>query len=472
VAAVQLAPEPRLPPVSPAAESLAALDRAWLRMDDPTNLMMITGVLVFDGPVDLDTLREAIARRLVPLRRFRERIVEDDGGRPVWQNAADFDLTAHVQRLVLPEPGGEPELREVVCELMSRPLPRDRPLWCFHLIDNYQGGSALMGRLHHAIGDGIALTLVLLSLADRTPTPPSHQAADSPELNPFSWLLTRGRAAIEVVRAHAEELMPEGMKLLMQPVEALARTNWWVKGLASVEALTRLTVRRPDPPTVFKGPLGVSKRAAWSRSLPLAEVKALASRLGGNLNDVLLTAVTGGLRRYLVGRGQRPEGLNFRAVVPVNLRPLERMAELGNQFGLVFLSLPVGVADPARRLAELRRRLRALKRSAEPLVAFQVLRALGTIPLALQRAAVALFATKATAVVTSVPGPCQSLYLAGRRLSSIFFWVPQAGRVGLGVSILSYAGEVRLGIATDAGLVPDPEAIVEGFYRELEAMQG
>jgi diacylglycerol O-acyltransferase / wax synthase len=157
--------------------------------------------------------------------------------------------------------------------------------------------------------------------------------------------------------------------------------------------------------------------------------------------------------------------------MPVNLRPLEKMSDLGNQFGLIFLSLPVGILDPARRLAELRRRATALKRSTEPVVVYGILRAMGLSPHAIQKLVVRIFATKATAVMTNIPGPRQTVYLAGTPIRDIFFWVPQSGRVGLGVSICSYAGHVRLGVGTDAGLVPDPEEIVKGFHEELAELK-
>jgi len=147
------------------------------------------------------------------------------------------------------------------------------------------------------------------------------------------------------------------------------------------------------------------------------------------------------------------------------------MAQLGNRFGLVFLSLPVGIADPLERIAEVRRRMRQLKRSAEPVVTYGILTAMGRSPKLVQQAVVKLIASKTTAVLTSVPGPQQPLYLAGRRIRDVFFWVPQAGRVGLGLSICSYAGQVRLGVATDAGLVPDPERIVEGFHEEFDDLR-
>jgi hypothetical protein len=157
--------------------------------------------------------------------------------------------------------------------------------------------------------------------------------------------------------------------------------------------------------------------------------------------------------------------------MPVSLRPLEEMANLGNRFGLVFLRLPVGIADPHRRLETLRERTSALKRSTEPLVVLTLLKAMGALPEWVHRAMLAIFQTKATAVFTNVPGPRQKLWFAGRAVRDFYFWVPQAGRLGLGLSILSYDGGVRMGVATDAGLVPDPQRIVDGFHAEFEALQ-
>jgi hypothetical protein len=132
----------------------------------------------------------------------------------------------------------------------------------------------------------------------------------------------------------------------------------------------------------------------------------------------------------------------------------------------------VGIDDAVERLAELRRRAQALKRSAEPVVVYAILKLMGMMPLVMQQMVVKIFATKATAVMTNVPGPREELYLGGRAIRELFFWVPQSGRLGLGISIISYAGHVRLGLASDAGLVPDPEVVVAGFHEEFEELRG
>jgi WS/DGAT/MGAT family acyltransferase len=232
----------------------------------------------------------------------------------------------------------------------------------------------------------------------------------------------------------------------------------------------RLALLWPDPKTPFKGELGVPKRAAWSAPLALQEVKAIGRAVGGSVNDVLLTAATGALRRYMQGLGEPVDGLNFRGVVPVNLRPADVEPDLGNKFGLVFLSLPVGIADPLERLLELKRRMDKIKGSPEAILIFGLLNFAGGAPVEVQDALVNIFGTKATGVMTNVPGPRQQLYLAGAPLDTIMFWVPQSGHLGLGVSIISYAGQVWLGVATDQGLVPDPEAIIAGFHVEFDEL--
>jgi WS/DGAT/MGAT family acyltransferase len=318
----------------------------------------------------------------------------------------------------------------------------------------------------------VALMMVLLSLTDWKHEALTHAGKiGGTGGNPFTAILCERGADLSEARHLVEEMMPDGLRLLLSPVEALKRTNRVATGAAGTGAFARLVARPNDPKTAFKGPLGVPKKVAWSEAVAVADVKAVGRALGGTVNDVLLSAMTGGLRRYLEGRGERTEGINVRAAMPVNLRPLERMADLGNHFGLIFLSLPVGIADPVARLAELGRRARALKRSAEPVVVYGILQLLGKVPHAVQRLVVRIFGAKTTAVMTNVPGPRQRLHLAGQRIRDIFFWVPQSGRVGIGISICSYVGHVRLGVITDAGLVPDPQRIVEAFHDEFVELQ-
>jgi WS/DGAT/MGAT family acyltransferase len=337
-------------------------------------------------------------------------------------------------------------------------------------VENYRGGSALIGRFHHCMGDGIGLMMVLLAMSDFE-SGTAAGAADLASRNPFLNLVRGDDVDIAAVRRKLERLMPEGMRLLLKPLEAFRALGVWRRGAACTAALVRLTFRSSDSKTLLNARLGVPKRAAWSDATPIEEIQRIREGLGGTVNDLLLTALAGGVRRYLLERDGEAGCKDFRATIPVNLRPLEKLATLGNEFGLVYLSLPVRIADPVARLAELRRRMEKLKRSAESLVSLRVLSLMGRLPAAAQRGLVRMFASKATAVMTNVPGPAQTLYIAGNPIREMLFWVPRSARLSLGVSILTYAGKVCLGIATDAGLVPDPERIVEGYQRELAAMR-
>lgn len=438
---------------------VSPLDSAWLRMEDPTNLMMVTGVLLFDERLDQRRLRAVIEERLLAFPRFRQRVQEAPFGvgAPSWETDQRFDLDYHLRRVALPEPGDQSALEAFVSDEMSTPLDFTKPLWQFVVVE-HPGGTALVSRIHHAIADGIALVRVLLSLTDETARPKRRRPAHSPDLEAGS--------GSSLLRAGGW-LAQTGFGLVREPGQAMRAAGFGVDAAAT---LARVALMPADPQTALKGPLGVMKRAAWSEPIPLADVKAAGARAGGTINDVLVTAAAGAMRRYLAGRGDDVDGLDVRATVPVNLRPLDEAHRLGNQFGLVFLALPLGVEDPDERLAEVKRRMDELKSSLQPVVALGTLTAIGYLPMALQPLPLQFFGSKASLVLTNVPGPREPLYLAGKPLRRVMFWVPQSARLGLGISILSYAGEVMVGVASDAGLVPDPRAIVGAFHAELGAL--
>lgn len=461
----------------PKTHPLTTVDAAWLRMEDPTNLMMVSGIITFKKMIDFDHLKAVIEHKLLTFDRFRMRVVQSrlPFGQSYWEVDATFNLNAHLHRVALPSPGDKAALQDMASDLMSTPLDFSKPLWQFHLIENYGEGCAIMCRLHHCIADGMALVFVLLSLTDMMPgvPPPTGEpieemVAGEDGLNgSLNALVQQGARALETVWQTTSKMATEGLEALVNPAHAMELA---LKGTDTAVAAGRLFLRSPDPKTLFKGKLGVAKRAAWSRPLPLSDVKKIKNITGGTVNDVLVSAMTGGLRRYMLSKGARVDGLNFRAAVPVNLRTPQEMGQLGNKFGIVFLSLPVGIGDPLDRLHEVRKRMLALKNSKEAPVALGILSAMGMSPQELQGTLVNMFGSKTTAVMTNVPGPPMPLYLAGQQIEELMFWVPQSGRVSLGISIISYANRVHMGIATDTGLVPDPDIIMEGFYAEFDAL--
>ncbi|MGD2049447.1 MAG: wax ester/triacylglycerol synthase family O-acyltransferase [Chloroflexota bacterium] len=438
---------------------LSPVDTAWLRMEHPTNLMMITGVFLFDQPLDFEALKLVIERRLLRFRRFRQSVAQPRLSfmSPYWIDDPSFDINAHLHRIALPAPGDQATLEDLVNDFMSMPLDYSKPLWQFHLVENFGDGCALLCRLHHCIADGIALMRVLLSLTN-------DEAGDwQKEGSESGTVQDRGNKKNRP--SSSQKWLRKSLNLLSDP----SRTAEAMKlGFESSFAFAHLLSLSPDPITPYKGKLGVMKRCSWSQPIAIEDVKAVGRVTGGTINDVLLGAVTGALGRYLRSRGEPTGGLDFRAVIPVNLRSPEEPLKLGNAFGLVFLPLPVGIDDPLDRLIELKKRMDQIKGTPEAIVAFGILNAIGIASAEIEDMVVNLFGTKATAVMTNVPGPKEIRYFAGRPIKGLMFWVPQSGRLGLGVSILSYAGEVLVGIATDAGLVPDPESLVEAFHTEFD----
>jgi WS/DGAT/MGAT family acyltransferase len=442
-------------------------------MEDPTNLMMITGVMVFGTPMEYDRLKATIESRLLRFDRFHQRVVQSRlfPGTFYWEDDAHFDIDQHLHRITLSSPGDRQALQDLAGELMSTPLDFSKPLWELHLVEEYQSGCALIARLHHAIADGIALVQVLLSLTDDQPDAPwpdEKPATESAQGRGLWQAATRpARVALKTTSKVSGTIVREGRQSLRHPGHGFELVK---DGARLAKATARLLLLWPDPKTPLKGKLNPPKRAAWSAPIPLEEVKGAGQAMGGTINDILLTVVTGALRRYLQAQGAKVENLNFRAVVPVNLRPQDEELQLGNKFGLVFLSLPVGIEDPVERLRELKRRMDALKDTPEPIAAFGILTAIGIAPACVQDVVVAIFGAKGTGVMTNVPGPRETIYLANSPLETIMFWVPQSGHLGLGVSIISYAGQVRVGIATDHGLIPDPDQIVSAYRAEFDAL--
>ncbi len=460
----------------PKVEPLTNVDAAWLGMEDPTNLMMVSGIMTFDELIDIEHFKAVLTHRFLKFERFRQRIVQPKLplASPYWETDPNFDLNTHLHRVALPEPGDQAALQAMVSDLMSTPLDFSKPLWQIHIIENFGSCCAIMPRLHHSIADGIALMSVLLAMTDMSADSPWPQEAAAPaeeeEEAPFSGalgaLFKQATSAVQSARKMTRTVVQEGLDAIIAPAKLV---DLAIQGTDNALAFSRLVLRSPDPKTIFKGELGVAKRAAWSRPLPLSEIKAIKNVTGGTVNDVMIAVLTGSLRRYLQSRGEPVDGLTFRAFIPVNIRRPDEMMTLGNKFSLVFLPLPIGVADPLERLAAVREQMDKLKKSPEIPVAFTILKGIGMSPNELHDVLVKMFGSKATAVLTNVPGPPIPLYLAGSKIKDIMFWVPQSGRVSLGLSIISYANKVWLGVASDAGLVPDPETIVEGFYAEYEA---
>jgi WS/DGAT/MGAT family acyltransferase len=445
---------------------MSRVDHAWLRMERPTNLMMITGVMMFETPVNIVKLKKVLSERFLAYPRFRQKVVETSTG-TFWQNDTDFDLDYHVRLSALPGKADKAALERFVSQMASTPLDKSKPLWQFHLVEKYDGGSALITRIHHCYADGIALVQVMLSMTDSEARPSKREPLSK------TWLKEDGKAVkermgmIDRYMKLGESLLGKSMDFYRDPTLANVVAK---EGSEIARELAVALSLSDDPDTVLRGKLGVSKRVAWAPTLPLEDVKAISRVFDATVNDVLMASMAGALRSYMVERGERIDGVTIRATVPVNLRPLEHAKKLGNHFGLVFLDLPIGEIHPVQRLLRVVESMKQLKQSRQAVVVYGLLAALGMAPPMLQNLAFEIFSRKATTVATNVPGPQMPLYLAGEKIKEQMFWVPQTGSIGMGVSILSYNGNVHFGLIADAKLIPDPDAVIQRFIPEFEKL--
>ena len=462
---------------APADRRMSRVDTAWLRMDNDVNLMMIVGVWLLTPAITLDALRERIETRLLKYERFRHKAVADAMG-AMWVEDTDFDIDRQVVLEQLPKKRGQTERQalQLRCgELAVTPLDPDRPLWQFHLVERYEGGSAIIARIHHCIGDGIALISVMNSITDGGNDPPKRRRKTVDDDGDHDWLSDAVLKPLTGLAVKALDMYGSGVarsiEALSHPREPLQGSLDMAKaGLQVASDLAALALMADDSPTRLKGkPVG-RKVVAWSEPMPLDVVKVVGKALNCSINDVLLSCVSGAIGGWLRAQGDNPDGAEIRAMVPVNLRPLEKAWQLGNRFGLAPLVLPIGIGNPVERVYAVRQRMNQLKGSYQPLLAFGVLAVTGLFIKPVQDVVLGLFAKKTTAVMTNVPGPKEPLKFCGSTLRQTMFWVPASGDVGVGVSILSYGGGVQFGLITDAGLCADPQAIIDRFEPEFQQL--
>jgi diacylglycerol O-acyltransferase / wax synthase len=466
---------------------MSHVDATWLGMDEPTNPMVINFIMSIDGRIEYDRLIETLNTRLIArFSRFSQRVVEGSTpvGRLYWERDPHFDIRSHVHHLALPDPGDDVELQRLIGTLMSEPLDRTRPLWRAYLIDNHAGGCALYGRIHHAVGDGISLMRVIFSMTDAEPVTPSTTApaltapassddqktARIPQLvpSPARFVGQSAGALISAVRNRKTD--PLAAQQSAREAVDMLKAGGLVAAAASAN-LARLALMAQDRESVYRGDLTPIKRCAWSQPLQLERVKQVGQTTGTTVNDVLVSVVSGGLRRYMAAVDGAAPTFDIRATIPVNLRPADAPVSLGNKFSIVFLTLPITSPDPLDRLQIVKQRMDAIKRSPEPLLTYEVLNVLGMLPGPLSRMTSRWLASKASCILTNVPGPRRPVYFQQERIDRMMFWVPQSRGVGLGISIFSYAGDVTIGVMADEALVPHPHCIVdeiEADFAELE----
>jgi diacylglycerol O-acyltransferase len=449
---------------------LPAADAAWLHMDRSTNPMVVNGMVVLGETPDPDAVAAILEQRLAArFPRFRQRIAEPLGRGPAFEDDPFFDPANHLHRIVLPAPGDRAALQALVSDLVTPPLDRGKPLWHVHLIEGYEGGAAMLWRIHHCIADGIALSRVMLSITDdgaeagEPGTAPPSGAARST----LRRLIGAPRAAASALRGVGAAAVHEGMESLAHPehLRELAGT-----ALRDASTAATLLAAPADAPSDLHAPLSGARRVAWSDAIPLARIKQAARRRRVTINDLLVTALAGAVHELFAARDESPDEIH--AMVPFNLRPLDEPvpADLGNDFALILLELPVGGVRPAERLREVNSRMDAIKSTHEAPISFGILSAMGLTPPWVEERLIGFFTGKASLVVTNVPGPRQQLHLAGAPVTGVLVWAPCSGSLGMTVSIFSYDGEVTAGFMTDTALVPDPGRLTRAYEDSLHEL--
>jgi WS/DGAT/MGAT family acyltransferase len=390
--------------------------------------------------------------------------------RPAWVDDPHFSLAYHLRHTAIPAPGGDEQLRALVGRLMSQRLDVDRPLWELWLVEGLDDGRwAIITKTHHAMIDGLAGNELMEIVLDRTPDGRSGAPTDwSPRPEPSGIRLALSTVA-DVARLPLDLARAAGQAArgATAPGDVARQNVVRALGLASVG---RRAVR---PTSVLNGPLGPHRRWGWARA-DLADVKRVKDAHGCTVNDVVLAAVAGGFRAYLLDRGEEIEGAVVRSLVPVSIRTDDHRGRLGNQVTAMFADLPVGVADPMERLDAVTQQMVGLKRSGQAVGVQSMVSAADFVPATLMtlgaRAYVLTGQRVVNTVTTNIPGPQYPLYLLGRRMVEMLPYIPVAQDVRISVGIVSYDGRLGIGVTGDYDAVPDLDVLCEAIGDSLDQL--
>ncbi|MGH2697787.1 MAG: WS/DGAT/MGAT family O-acyltransferase [Actinomycetota bacterium] len=447
-------------------ERLGVLDEMFLHLEGPNAHMHVGGIALFEGePPDYDDVLRMIEERLQYVPRFRQKLatVPLGLGRPIWVDDPHFNLEYHVRHTALPAPGSRDKLNRLVARIMSQQLDRAKPLWEIWFAEGLAGNRfALISKTHHSLVDGISGTDIMSVLLDPSVEPPTIERDDwRPALEPgadqlmVEALRERLTSPAEVVRS-VQSAASDPATLpgrLLDSVRAIG--EWMGSGFAA-------------PPSSLNRPIGPHRRFE-TVSVQLGDLKRIKNAFGGTVNDVVLTVVSGGLRRLLQGRGERVDDLELRAMVPISVRTGDQRGSLGNLVANVWATLPVYEPDPLERLQIISEAMIELKDSGQA-VGAQVLTTLGEFapPTIVAQASRVVARQRAfNLVVTNVPGPQIPLYTLGREMLEVYPVLPLSGNTTLGVALLSYNGAVGFGLLGDFETTEDIAELAEGIEKSV-----
>ncbi|MEX2194411.1 MAG: wax ester/triacylglycerol synthase family O-acyltransferase [Thermoleophilaceae bacterium] len=441
-------------------DRLTAIDASFLHQEQSSSHMHVGGIVLFEGPPpSYEDFLAHIESRLHLVPRYRQKLAVPrfEMGRPFWIDDPRFNLSYHVRHTALPSPGSIEQLRNLAGRIHSQRLDRSKPLWEIWLIQGLEGNRfAIVSKTHHALIDGVAGVDIASVLFDLSPVPAETPAAEPWEPSP---------------EPSDAELVGEGVKGLIRTPFRLARRAAGVaadpqgsldRAREAAEGVGEIVWAElnPAPEVPLNVPIGPHRRIAWVES-SLADFKAIKNELGGTVNDVVLTVVSGAIARWLRTRGVRTEGLELRALVPVSIRTESQKDSLGNQISVMRGPLPVYCVDPVERLGIVRASMDGLKESKQALGA-EVISNLQDFapPTLLAQASRVNFSTRLfNLIVTNVPGPQFPLYLLGREMQQLIPVAFLPENHALAIAIMSYNGRVDFGLLGDYDAMPDLEEL-------------
>lgn len=457
-------------------DRMTALDAAFFNLERTGQLLHVGGVYTVEGALDFDAMLADLGSRLHLIPRYTQRVVPVPFGLglPTWEPVRGFDLRLHVLHHTLRPPGDDEQLRRLASRLFAQRLDRSRPLWELHQIDGYRGDrSAIFAKVHHCMIDGVSGVQLMNVMFDPSPNPAPFPPP--PETAPAPPLPTPSAQAWRAIRegvGNATARVRYVADLLRDPPRAMAELQEVLDALGEMLSLAFA----PVPSTPFNGHVSTLRRIEWV-TFSLNEVKAVKNRLGGTVNDVVLTTIAAALRRYLEGRDLDPDRMELRAMCPVNVRSASEHLHLGNRVSAMVAPLPVGIFDPLERLRQVRAAMQQQKRSGESAKMSRMLDLMALLPPPLQAQLgwLQVPAAPINTICTNVPGPPVSLYVQGKRLETLVPMVPLAQGVGLAFAILSYADTLTIGITLDPALIRDADHIgahLRAGFEELRGLAG
>jgi diacylglycerol O-acyltransferase / wax synthase len=453
-------------------DRLTSIDASFLTNETDSSHMHVGAVLIFEGPPpSYDDLLDHIRGRLPLVPRFRQKLAVPpiEAGRPFWIDDPSFNLEYHVRHSALPAPGSEEQLKRMAARIFSQQLDRTKPLWELWLVQGMKRKRfALVSKTHHALVDGVSGVDIATVLFDVKPVPEPAEAE-------HEWIPSPEPSAATLVARGLEDLASTPLRLARRLESAVLHPRPAVREVTeAAEAVGEVAwaLANPAPDVPLNTEIGSHRRFEWVRC-ELETLKRIKNALGGTVNDVVLAVVAGALRRWLLARGIRTEGVELRALVPVSIRAEDQHGQLGNQIAAVRGPLPVYIADPVRRLDAVRESMGNVKSSKQALGAEVISRFNDFAPPTLLAQASRLnFSTRLfNLIVTNVPGPQIPLYVLGRELEDVFPVAFLPENHALAIAIMSYNGSIDFGLLADYDAMEDVEAIAAGIAESVEELE-